>query len=383
MRVSPAEKFKVELVFHDRLIAAARERHILGERGEGIVLVIARAVESDADAHRGVDACEIDDRMNALDEREAVFRDLVKMPLFKNEDVPVAVHAPENAAASLAPFLNGNVELAAQLGALAVGERLHQLVVVIHEHDHHDRARGEIFLFYVVVLGHVHPVGDAHELIGLLALSGADHVAVDLILFPVHLEKIRHAVFALEQPLAVEFRHERGELRVERGARAAAHLPERLVAPDDAAVVQTEHRHRQRKVDERVVRGGFGVVGDVLNERLQLLLARPRADERVDREQHRDDRLAVGDIAVEAGEKEGYKREYEHDEQAHAEAGLGKFLRFAAVQSILSPRPPELQSGQIKIQNIIYHKYPKNASPFRRILPLFAYFFAAVQKLPP
>ena len=55
--------------------------------------------------------------MNALDEREAVFRDLVKMPLFKNEDVPVAVHAPENAAASLAPFLNGNVELAAQLKA--------------------------------------------------------------------------------------------------------------------------------------------------------------------------------------------------------------------------------------------------------------------------
>lgn len=198
LRAAPAEKFKVELVFHDRLIAAARERHILGERGEGIVLVIARAVESDADAHRGVDAREIDDRMNALDEREAVFRDLVKMPLFKNEDVPVTVHAPENAAASLAPFLNGNVELAAQLGALAVGERLHQLVVVIHEHDHHDRARGEIFLFYVVVLGHVHPVGDAHELIGLLALSGADHVAVDLILFPVHLEKIRHAVFALE-----------------------------------------------------------------------------------------------------------------------------------------------------------------------------------------
>ena len=50
LRAAPAEKFKVELVFHDRLIAAARERHILGERGEGIVLVIARAVESDADA---------------------------------------------------------------------------------------------------------------------------------------------------------------------------------------------------------------------------------------------------------------------------------------------------------------------------------------------
>ena len=136
-------------------------------------------------------------------------------------------------------------------------------------------------------------------------------------------------------------------------------------------------------MNERVVRGGFGVVGNALDERLQLLLARSRADERVDRKQYRDDRFAVGDIAVEAGKKEGHKREYEHDEQAHADAWLGKFLRFAAVQGILSPCPPEPQSGQIKIQNIIYHKYPKNARPFRRILPLFAYFFAMVQKLPP
>ena len=288
-----------------------------------------------------MNAREIDDRVDALDEREAVFRDLVKMALFKNEDVPVAIHAPENAAAPLAPLFDGDVQLAAQLGALAVGERLHQLVVIVHEHDHHDRARGKVFLLHVVVLGHVHPVGDAHEFIGLLALSGADHVAVDLILFPVHLEKTRHAALALEQPFAVELRHERGELRVERGTCAAAHLPERLIAPDNAAVVQAEHRHRQREVDERVVCGGFGVVGDALDECLQLLLTRSRADERIDREQYRDDRLAVGDIAIEAGKKEGHKREYEHDEQAHADARLGKFLRFAAVQGIHSSCPPK------------------------------------------
>ena len=128
-------------------------------------------------------------------------------------------------------------------------------------------------------------------------------------------------------------------------------------------------------MDERVVCGGFGVVGDALDESLQLLLARSRADERIDREQHRDDRLAVGDIAIEAGKKEGHKREYEHDEQAHADARLGKFLRFAAVQGIHSSCPPKPQGGHhIKIQNIIYHKYPKNARPFRRILFRSAYF---------
>ena len=300
--------------------------------------------------------------MDLLHQVKAPGHDGIQVALFKDEHIAIPVDPAHDAVAAVAPLFNGQVQAAPEDGALPVVQGAHHLFVVVHQYHHHHGAGVLILPVDLVIIRHIHPVGDAHELKGFVVVPGPDHIAVDLVLFPVDLQQLRRPVFPAQQPFAAELRHQVVQLGVEGRAGTPAHGPEGLVGPDDAAVVQAEHRHGQREVDQGVVGGGLGVIGDRLHDGLHILPVFPHPHQGVDHQRQDHRQFHIGKPRV---SKEGGGGEQDHDHQEDDDGGLGYFFHLVYIQSVSTPTD--------KNTKIFYH------SSFR-IANVFSPFFSRESK---
>ena len=319
-----AEELEAEPVFDDRLIAAARERKLYGD---GCVLQRLRErgrVHAEAEAYRGVDAGRAFDLMHLLNDGEFLRLQLLKAAALEHDEVSVALVAADDGLVILAPLVELVLDGVADIVFDAVGLVLDQLVHIVDDQHAGDGAGVFVLHADVVVLGHVHPVGDAHEG-AVVPVLGADDVAVYLVLAAVHGQQARILGLTLKQPLAVEFRHEVGHARVKPRAAAAIHGEEHLVAPDDARIVQPESGDGQREIHQGVVFGVFRIVGHGFDVRFQLLCAAAAGEEGVDHQDEDDD--ALGHRKLVQLEKQGCRREEDEEDQVQSPARLGQPLQ--------------------------------------------------------
>ena len=339
LRTAAAEEVKAQAVFHNGLVAAARERQLRRHHGELHVLLQGGAVRAEADGQRRVHARRARDPVRLLEDREALILERREPAAFKDREIPVPVVAAQDRLALVRPRAEHVLHRVAQVVLHALRLVFHQLVEIVDDDDAGHGAAVVVLHADAVIFRDVHPIGDAHEGAGLVALLRADDVAVELILPAIDLQQRGVLAFALEQPLAREAGHGVGYAGVETRAGAAAHLEEHLVAPDDARVRQAEHGDRQREVHERVVLGVLRVIGHRLDIGGQLLFAAAAEDERVDDQQQDDP--ALGDSEVEHVqivhlEKKRCRRKEHEKEQVQSRAGLGQsFERVVHIHSVL------------------------------------------------
>ena len=211
--------------------------------------------------------------MHLLGDLELAGLEPLKVAPLHQDDVPVAVIAAQDAVKGRAPLAELVLHRVADIVLYALRLVLGEFFEVIDDDDARDRAAVLVLDADVVIVRDVHPVGYAHERALFLILIGADDVAVQLI-FPIaYLKQRRVPGLALEQPLARKLRHKLRQIRVEPGSGLAAHLEEHFVAPDNARIVQPEHRDRQREIRQRAALGVLRLVGHGFDIRPELLLS--------------------------------------------------------------------------------------------------------------
>ena len=105
-----------------------------------------------------------------------------------------------------------------------------------------------------------------------LVLSASQHDDLGIPLLP------------LGQPLAGKGGDKIGDPGVDPLFGHPAHGKEHIVAPDDAGVIQPEHRDRKRKMEKRIVFGVFRVIGHRLDKRGQLFFPYSAGDQGIDQE---------------------------------------------------------------------------------------------------
>ena len=204
----------------------------------------------------------------------------------------------------------------------------HQLVVVVYDDGGDDGAGVLILDADVVVLRDVHPVGYAHVAVAGLGvlLGGADDVAVDLVLAAAHGEQAGVLGLALEQPLAGEVGHQLIQPRLKARAGDAAHVEKYLIRPDDARVVEREHGHGQREIEQRVVLRRVRVVGHGLDVLHELPPAPAGDEERADDEEQYHAALdSREDVLLEEQRRRG---ESHHEEKVQPDVRLNEPLYF-------------------------------------------------------
>ena len=200
--------------------------------------------------------------MDLLGDFEFLFLELFQVLVLHQKQIAVAVIAAQEAVEVRAPVAELVFDGVAQIILDTVGLVLHQLVHVVNDDDAGHGAAVFVFDADVVVIRHIHPVGDAHEdaAAALRFLVGVDETAVQLVLAPADFQQSRIAGLALENPGAVELRDKLGNARVQARAGLTAHLEKLFVAPDDTGILQLEDGDGQRKIDERAALGTLRLV---------------------------------------------------------------------------------------------------------------------------
>ena len=264
--------------------------------------------------------------MQLVGNAELILLQLLYAALFHHDNIAVALIAADKAVVILTPLSELVVDGLGEVVLYAVGLVLQQLVEIVRDDYARDGAGAFVLAADVVVLGHVHPVGYAHEGAVLIALLRADYVAVDAVALPADLKDAWVLGLALHEPFAAELRHHVGNAGVKARPGAAAHGKEHLVAPDYARVLEPEHRDWQREIHESVVFRRFGVVGHRLDVGRELLSLSSAHDERVDDEQQYHGSLGRRQLVH--LEKQRCRRKQHHEEQVHAYIRLGKPLQI-------------------------------------------------------
>ena len=291
LSAAAAEELKRDAVFHNGLIAAARECHLGAEDGEVVVFIKALPVAADADADRGADAAGAGHAVDDIEQgRKLILAQLIKVPLLEHVQIPVAVIAAEEAALALAPLQELILNGVAQLVALAVGQTADELVIVINNDHGDDRARGVILQPDLLIVRHVDPVGDAHVARGVVRVR-AHEVAVDLVLAPLILQQLGTLGVSLEQPAAGKLRDHVRDAHIDRRLVPAADIKKVLIGPDDLRIRRAKDRHRQRKILQGIISRRLRIIGDRFDIPLERAALARAHDDRIDNEQQNDDAL--------------------------------------------------------------------------------------------
>ena len=110
------------------------------------------------------------------------------------------------------------------------------------------------------------------------------------LVFPaVEIDQAGIALLTLGEPFARELRVQVHHTQVHAPFFGAEESKKALIAPNDAAVVQTEDRDGQGKMEKRAVLGALGLIGDALDIGVELFGAGTLGHQGVDA-QHHDDR---------------------------------------------------------------------------------------------
>ena len=211
--------------------------------------------------------------MHILYDRELIFLLFFKVLPLKQHEISVAVVAAQNSGKLPAPLVELILNRVADVVFYSVGLVFAHLIEVVNDNDAGDRPRLFILDADIVIFRDIHPVGNTHESVAVLFAFRADEVSVQLIFSAAYLKQGGVAGLALKQPFPGKLRHDVGNAHVDAGVRRSAHIKEHLVAPNDARVVEPEHRNRQREIHQRTALCVFRLVGDGLNILSQLLFS--------------------------------------------------------------------------------------------------------------
>ena len=289
LQAAPAVEFKVQPVFDDHLVAAAGQGQIHRHIGELQALGQVLGLLAEADADGGVDTAGALHLMDLLGDAELVLLHPFQILLLDHDDVAVPVIAPQDRVVRAAPVVEPVLHRVTDLVLHALGVvAAHLIQVVDDDHAGHRTALG-IAGADLVILGGIHPIGDAHEHRLLLGFVGVDQVAVHLVFPAVEFDKAGIDLLALGEPFARELRVQVHHAQVHTPFFGAEEVKKALISPDNAAVIQAEHRDGQGEMEKRAVLGVLGLIGDALDISVQLFGPGTLGHQSIDA-QHHDDR---------------------------------------------------------------------------------------------
>ena len=242
--VAPAEEGEVVTVLDNRLIAAAGERHLDGQRRKIVVLLEVHAVLADADGHRRGNARRIRHRAHRFEKRELGLGHPGQISGLRKKQIAVALDLAKQTAVAVRPFVDLRVQLRVQAGDCRVGEVVRQFVVVVHKQNGHDGARTDIFIAHLQKLRQVEQVDHAQHYAGagvLLRQDGSrDAVAA------VAEAQLRAVLrLAAREPLHGKAGEDFCNARGDHGFPQVGQRGEGFVAPDQLVVVELDQRHRK------------------------------------------------------------------------------------------------------------------------------------------
>ena len=271
--IAPAAvELKAHAVFDDGLVAAPAQGQFRGHIRKLQHLAEVLPVDAQADADGSADACGAFHLVDLIGDFELLLpQPLHILPLHQHE-ITVPVIAAQDAVEAVAPFFQLVLHRVPDVVFHPVGLVADHFLQVVNDDDAGHRPCVLIFLADLVIVGDVHPIGDAHKSVLLITLVGADDVAVKLVLAPAQLQQGGILGLALQQPLAGKLGHHLGDAGIHAGAVLAAHGKEHVVAPHDHRIRQPENGDGQREIHQCVVFGVLRLIGYGLDIGGQLLL---------------------------------------------------------------------------------------------------------------
>ena len=277
-----AVELKIEAVAHDDLIAAARERHLDGQaRVLEKRLVIVRVL-ADADGERRGDAVLGDNGAHRVEHAELALEQRIVMLFRQQQQIAVAVVLAQKPLRARHPRADLFVDLREHRRARRLGAGLHQLLVVI-EHEHgHDGAVLLALFPELVLLGHVHPIGQREKSARTAAATRmretAEHAEVPV----VDDDRFRALALSLQQPLGGEAGQRILQPVIEQILPHARELEEALVAPQHLLRIGPEDHHGKGGREHGGLARARHIVGHILDVALDALAALLRRAAEID-----------------------------------------------------------------------------------------------------
>ena len=256
---------EVQPILDDRLIAAAAQAHLHCQSGELIALLKGGAVHAQTEADGRRQPGGVGDRVHLLQDGELVGDGILQIPLLEDQQIAVALHAPQQSVVVLRPGGDGLVDVGVEVGGGGFGQVLGQLLIVVDEDDGNNGTGTDILVPDLVQLRQVGKVQRRQK--GAVAVVGVDGVAVDAEAAAIdgHIEGI--LLLAVCQPVHLEIRDQVGDLLLVHPLPEAADAHEGIVRPDQRAVAHAHQRHGEGSASAVGVAQG---IGGGLDEGLQL-----------------------------------------------------------------------------------------------------------------
>ena len=223
-----AVELEAVTVFDNRLVAAARKRHIDGETGVFGALLQRIAVPANADGQGCQHALVVFDLAHFLQHAEFARSEFVELGVFNDENILVAVILAQHRLAVPRPGGQALVDRSQNIGFFRIGRVFHQLFVVVDRNDRNRRLTGRGLVAQVNVFRAVDKVQHHH-----LPRVALHHAAVHMIGLLAHAQLARKLGFALDQPARFKGGREFGQPHVTRAGEIPADLDELIVCPDD------------------------------------------------------------------------------------------------------------------------------------------------------
>ena len=351
LETAAAEEFKVQPVLDDHLIAAAGQREVHRHIRKLQALGQGRGVLSQTDADRGADPVGALHLVHLLRDGELVPLHLFQILLLEHDQIAVAVVAAQDRVVAAAPVVQQILHRVADLVLDALVVVAAHLVEIVNDDDRRDGTGVLVAQADIVVLGDVDPIGDAHEGRIFGRAFRTDQVAVQLVLSPAQLHETGILALSLHQPLARKVRQKVHHAQIHARALFAEEHEEHLVAPDNAAVVQAEHRDGERKMKQGAVLGVFRVIGDGLDVGGELLFLHAPRDQRIDQQNGKHRSLRRSEIIqLEIERRRGKSgQEKQVDPDPRLSQALDAFV-------VVHGTPPERIAG-ISNVSIYYTKF--------------------------
>ena len=254
---APAVELEVYPVLHHGLIAAAAEGHLQRQRGVLEQLVKAVLLPAHADGQRGGHTLAGLHLPHLLQHVEFLLGVAAVVLLLEHEQIPVAVIAQQQPAGICRPVVQLLLQRGQHRRALALRAGLHQLLVVVHHEDGHQRPGQLQRLAHLLAVGDVHPVGGGQRVLIPLHLLRMAQRAEYPVNSTVPVEQLRILPLAVQQPAIAEIRHHRVHQHFKDLLLLAGELQKHIVAPQYLAGGGIEHQHGQRRIQH--IAGACGV----------------------------------------------------------------------------------------------------------------------------
>ena len=247
-----AEELKGIAVLDDRLVAAARQRHVQRKAGKIILVLERRTVPSDADGKRCVDALARVNLTHGFQNREFLLDHLFQIADLHHKDVAVAVIFAQDAVDVLGPLADALVDCGEQGCFFRVARVFDQLLIVVNRDDCDNQTARVVFQSGLHLARAVEPVQRHQRAAGCTKLLGAEQIAENPVVLSLHMNLGRIFCPSLLQPCAVKARDDVAQRLLKQTVAQRIDLVKRIVAPDDLSRAGQRDHDRHRDVGDRV-----------------------------------------------------------------------------------------------------------------------------------